>query len=374
MMSHRSGSRRRILGLAAAAATAVLVSGGAPGEAAKPATPAATAKTRSFVVTYFWNSMQTTDKECPTGLNPPPDKEAAISKLPADQQDAYRKDEAKSLRILSNRGPKGENVCLAPTLLPDPGFKLSQSPVQDGFDLEKAMGPGRVCKQVQVKNAFESGVDNQLSRVLGCIQHRRHDGFFPKYFVNQMRSGEYTYLIEITGIDDERNDPEVQVLLSASEDPIVLDTTGAPLSDASLQVTANTEYRHTFKGRIVDGVLTTAAKDRVRLPFGSVFPTLDITHAMMRLTFQPDGGVEGTLGGYQDWREYYKGNVSGGGIAETSGGPFQCTGLYYALKNAADGDRDPKTGECASISSAYRIEGVPAFAIHANDVKVAGTR
>ena len=35
--------------------------------------------------------------------------------------------------------------------------------------------------------------------------------------------------------------------------------------------------------------------------------------------------------------------------------------MYNALKRAADGMQDPVTGECNGISSAYDIEGVPAF-------------
>jgi hypothetical protein len=331
-------------------------------------------KTRTFVVSYVWNSFPGSDKDCPEGLNPAPDKEVAISRLPAEQQDAYRKDEAKSMRILSNRGPKGENVCTFPTVLPDPGFKISQSTVQDGFDLEKTLPASQVCKHPQMTNALgQTGVDNQLSRVLGCIQHRRANGFFPKYFVNQMRTGEYTYLVEVTGIDDERNDPSVEVGLYASDDPIVLDSSGRPLSHASLQITREEKYQHHLHGRIVDGVLTTDPKDIV-LPYGSVFPPLDLKNAMLRLTLKSDGTAEGALGGYQDWEAFYRANVSAGSIAETSGGPFQCTGFYYALKHAADGLKDPKTGECTAISAAYKIEAIQTYVIHPKRATVASAQ
>jgi hypothetical protein len=35
--------------------------------------------------------------------------------------------------------------------------------------------------------------------------------------------------------------------------------------------------------------------------------------------------------------------------------------LYNALKRAADGMKDLVTGQCDGISSAYDIEGIPAF-------------
>jgi hypothetical protein len=234
--------------------------------------------------------------------------------------------------------------------------------VQEGFDLARSLPAGQVCSHPKMLNpAGARVVDNQLSRVLGCIKNRRADGFFPKYFVNQMRSGEYAYLVEVTGDLDRNGD--VEVGLYASADPIVLDAAGRPLSHASLSVTSDPKYQHRLRGHIVNGVLTTDPAD-ILLPAGSVFPPLNLRNAVLRLTFKPDGSAEGALGGYQDWLAYYKANVAGGGIAETSGGPFQCTGLYYALKHAADGYKDPATGECTAISSAYRIEAIPAFVIH----------
>jgi hypothetical protein len=35
------------------------------------------------------------------------------------------------------------------------------------------------------------------------------------------------------------------------------------------------------------------------------------------------------------------------------------------MKRLADGDRDPKTGQCTSISTQYRIKAVPAFVVDA---------
>jgi hypothetical protein len=331
------------------------------------------AKTRSFVVTYFWNSISTAANDCPSGLAPGPDKEIAIARLPAEQRDEYRKSDQKIMRIISNRGPNGENVCTSPTVLPDPGFPVAQGNIEDGLDLETAGGPGpaQVCKHVELSSPNgEKGIDNQLSRVMACVQHRRADGFFPKYFVNQMRSGEYAYLIEVTGVDNDRDDAEVQVGLYASADPMVLDGSGKVLSHASLEVTSDPAYRQILRGRIDAGVLTTEPA-QIKLPSGSVFPPLELRNARLRLSLLPDGKAEGVLGGYQDWHAYYKANVSTGGISEMSGGPFQCSGLYYALQKAADAYPDPATGQCTAISSAYKIEAIQAFVIHpqSNDTK-----
>jgi hypothetical protein len=330
--------------------------------------PAAAESTgpRSFVVTFFWNAFSPSPNDCPEGLNPPPDKEIAISRLPAEKRDEYRSNDQKVLRIISKRGPNGEDVCAAPTSVPDPGFRVAQGGIQEGMNLKGPGGPppDQICRRVELSNpAGEAHVDNQLSRVLACIQHRRADGFFPKYFVNQMRSGEFAYLIEITGIDDSRGEGDVQVGLYASADPIVLDSSGRPLSHASLQVTNDPQYQHLLKAHIKDGVVVTEAAD-IHLPLGSVFQKLELRNAKLRLTLHSDGSAEGLLDGYQDWHTYYVANAGAGGIAETSGGPFQCPGLYHALQNAADAYPDPKTGECTFISAAYKIEAIHAFVIH----------
>jgi hypothetical protein len=332
--------------------------------------------TKSFVVTYFWNTFSTAQNDCPDGLAPGPDKEIAIARLPPEQREEYRKSDQKIMRIISNRGPNGENVCTSPTALPDPGFRVAQGGIQEGLELEGPTGlaPAQVCKHVELASPTgEAGVDNQLSRVMGCVQHRRPDGFFPKYFVNQMRSGEFAYLIEITGIDDERNDAEVQVGLYASADPMVLDSGGKALSHASLQITDDPAYRQVLRGRIENGVLLTEPA-HIKLPAASVFPPLELRSAKLRLSFTQDGKAEGLLAGYQDWRTYYKANTGNGGISEMSGGPFQCSGLYYALKNAADGYPDRDTGECTAISAAYKVEAIQSFIIHPqrNDSKIAG--
>ena len=46
-------------------------------------------------------------------------------------------------------------------------------------------------------------------------------------------------------------------------------------------------------------------------------------------------------------------------------GVHTCQGAYYALRENADGHRDPATGQCTSISTQYRIRAAPAFVVDA---------
>ena len=102
----------------------------------------------------------------------------------------------------------------------------------------------------------------------------------------------------------------------------------------------------------------------------------------------PDGGLQGYLAGYTPVEKMYdlqfgarhsknaKGELAplpqrlntSMGRAGALGN--SCTGSYAALYEAADGDRDPKTGRCTSISTQYKVKLAPAFVIDARTQSV----
>ena len=85
-----------------------------------------------------------------------------------------------------------------------------------------------------------------------------------------------------------------------------------------------------------------------------------LTKAKLRLNLKSDGSLDGILGGYISWADFYAGlAVQGPGLEACVTGDIP--GIYYLLKKHADADPDPKTGLNASISSAYYLEAVPAF-------------
>jgi hypothetical protein len=112
-----------------------------------------------------------------------------------------------------------------------------------------------------------------------------------------------------------------------------------------------------LRGRIVDGVITTDPVKKFQMNMG-LDPLLTMQDGQMRLEILADGNLKGVLAGYVDWRRIMEANSNSYG--EQFFG-YQSPGLYHALKRAADGMKDPITGECNSISAAYEIEGVPAY-------------
>ena len=52
---------------------------------------------------------------------------------------------------------------------------------------------------------------------------------------------------------------------------------------------------------------------------------------------------------------------TGRGASDALG--YMCAGMYHALRRVADGNPDPETGACTSVSTAYHFEATPAFII-----------
>ena len=66
--------------------------------------------------------------------------------------------------------------------------------------------------------------------------------------------------------------------------------------------------------------------------------------------------------GYENWQDIYRLLVHTGANDEL---PlfFTCPGVYRAFQRFADGDKDPKTGQCRAVSASYDIEVTPAHII-----------
>jgi len=331
-----------------------------------------TGQTKAFVVTWFAVAHDVTDDQCPTMNAKPAEEEyyTFMTKAEADKERAALADQGGANYEngqMEFRGPLKLNACMLPGILPDPGHVAPQTALARGLDLDGNDGTGKIgvntCKHKNYLSADgRSGIDNQLFTVQGCVPgYQGHKGFLMQYANEQMRNGLISILVQISGIDDEQNDDSVDVLVLYSKDPMAKNASGTQmLADYTFRLTDNPEYSYYFTklpGRIVNGVVVTEPVKRFQLNPGlSVIVTL--YDAAMRLEFMPDGNLKGVLGGYQDWRDAMA--LSGSSNSEFHYG-YQCPGLFNAFKRAADGLKDPVTGECNGISSAYDIEGVPAF-------------
>lgn len=279
-----------------------------------------------------------------------------------------------------NRGPiemraAGEEPlpddCLDPQANLDPGFRPMAAPgALDGFDLD-----GRVSTATQpaadecAHDDFsgpggELGYDNQLWRALGCIR-----GFQPGDAVAgvvdaAVRDGSMTILVDVRGVDDPRNDSEVEVQLFSSRDAPPLGADGSVLPFGTLGIDPDARYHGSVAaGRIENGILVAGPMDlRLRLNIQIVVGDLTFEDAYVRVILDPDGSATGAIHGYTPIEDVYE---VFGRQAGTIGGKealgYTCSGLHAALVSQADGGFDPATQSCSSLSAAYRFAAAPAF-------------
>jgi hypothetical protein len=342
----------------------------------------AAGKTLGFVVTT-WNRGIYESKfvdECPEGFNPSYD-EIWWKGLSKEDRAKYTDNGLRSRldRYFNaiRRGPNGEDVCMNPTAVKDPPLKLAEGPVSYGMDLDGGKDSPKSCPHQEFTGVDGTpGVDNQLFRLLGCVYGFRSFGQYEaNENENRKSNGKGVTLIEVTGVDDPRNDDAVQVSFYRAVDQYVLDAGGKFTPWSSYRIdTANGKprYASTVKGRIENGVLTTESGD-VNLPFYGNYTYMNqlIRDFRLRLEIGPDAATgKGTAAGYYDVDQlmFYVGGI--GPIH--SSGMANCPAIYVAAHELADGYPDPKTGKCTALSSAFNFAVVSAFIVHPGQARSAG--
>ncbi|MEO6717711.1 MAG: hypothetical protein ABIM50_10765 [Novosphingobium sp.] len=351
-----------------------------------------------FVVTEISYVLGSDAKEsgaCPAGMTAGVrGLTEALAKTPAgtrkdgETQQSYER----RLSLAVNTSADGQNICMNPAAgSPDPGWRMvtGRNLKVDGIDLDGGNRSADSCSHEEFQGTHgERGIDNQFYRVAGCTTGFQSTGQ-ANIFQIEMYTGSWGILLELTGVDDLRNDPDVQVGLFANADPIQLSAARAALPFATYAADHDPRYRATTRGRIVNGVLTIDPVDvRFHTVVNSMTDDRDLRGARLRLTFTPDGGMEGYLAGYTPVENMYdyeygsrhsknaKGELAPERLrVQTSIGRagalgHTCNGAYQALYQAADGNRDPKTGRCTSISTQYRIRVAPAFVVNASTKSV----
>jgi hypothetical protein len=272
------------------------------------------------------------------------------------------------------RGPKGEDVCWNPTVVKDPPLRTVKGRVSYGFDLDGSASGDATPKSCAHENFVSDkgvpGVDNQMYRLLGCHYGWRRNGVLDTFGNEERRnSGRGVVLMEITGIVDPRNSPQVEVAFYRAVDPFHIDSSGRILPHASYRIDMNggkPRYGAVARGRIVDGVLKTDPID-LQLPFygNSAYAEIDLRDMQLQLDLKPgaDGKVHGLAGGYYDFDKWWEYMLKIEFLIAT--GDWSCPALYTAARQLADGYPDPKTGDCTAISSAFKFDALPAFLVRA---------
>lgn len=330
------------------------------------------------------------DGTCPKGVSVGwPEQATKLpqpERLDGESDQDYRRRVQMALRKIA-QGPNGENLCGHPEAgKPDPlhySIVNSKLPVH-GIDLDgqNSQGDGECPHFDFVGMDGKPGVDNQFYRATGCLATMQPTGQMYLDTGSSMHTGSWGILIRLTGVDDIRNDDEVEVGIFQNADPIELSPSREPLMHATYAAHQDPKFRATTKGRIVNGVLTTVPVDFTYFrDVNNIILDSTLRDARLQMTLAEDGTMEGYLAGYAPAVQAYdshfgfrngrrpngepaSGEGSATGFALTAG--HSCTGIYYSLLEHADGHYDPNTGKCTSISMQYRIKAIPAFVV---DVK-----
>ena len=326
---------------------------------------------RGFVaIDFTFEQPVTAQNACPQGFNQN-EREFYLARLTAAERVAAADlpEGFDYLRMMDERG--GPDPCDQPTAFEDPGhLTLDGSGVAAGFDLDgvtstRANSGPEACPHQDFSSASGApGLDNALWRLLGCIKGYQRGDTIDEYAIENIKSGGRTILIEITDLDDLRDDADVGLGIYSRQDPIPASADGRLLPGGSLSMEADTRYRNVTRATLVDGVLTAGPLD-LRLDFDGQFLDADLhlENAQVRLEFTPDGGLRGLVGGYWDIEAVYDVYARQATRAGAYTVGFRCPALHAALARAADGSPDSETGACTAVSTAFRIEAIPAFVL-----------
>lgn len=351
-----------------------------------------------FVTTYFEHAISTQDASqsgaCPNGMSQ--SYRDIFRASPEGQQQAGESDLDHTRRV--QRGgrqlallPGGEMICMNPQAgAPDPHHRnvVGRNVPLVGIDLDgvdsRANGPTApgTCAHDDFRGVNgQRSVDNQWFRVAGCMRHyqpsARQTGI-----TLEMLQGSWGLLFTLSGVDDLRNDDDVELGIYSNADPIQMGAGNAPLPNATYASVQDPRFRATARGRIENSVLTTDPVDiRFRYVIVNLRMERELRRARVRFNVGANGSLEGILAGYTPIDSAYDldfafrsaVDVNGqptpfrlqvaGGTPDTIG--FTCQGVYRAFQEVADGDRDPSTGRCTSVSTQYEIRAIPAFIVDA---------
>lgn len=293
--------------------------------------------------------------ECPEGINDGP-REQFKTLYPPEEGVVYKFVDTQLER---------EGQIWNPTTDPEPKlhFKEAQGPTAIGLNLD-----GRVDPDDFTSPEGEPGIDNQMFRVLGCVDnYRGPDGSYRHFIQDYMRKFNYNrFLMELTNVDDLTNDDDVTVTLYRGKDPLMVDTLGdfTPGSTHRIDFRWGKSFIYHLRGKIKDGVLTTEPAD-VTFPESQArgVPYLLVRDWRVKLKLTPES-AEGLMAGYTDIERYYNSLGQNWSTHHRSYGAEPMPSEYRSMRKNADAYPDPETGHNTAISMAWEIKFVQAFILH----------
>ncbi len=305
----------------------------------------------------YWAVYQTPEgkTECPQGFNDGPREQFAL----------LFPDDGTKRTLMETQLARESEVYFPGTSKEPYPFYEAQGNTAIGLDLD-----GKTGAEDFVSPEGDEGIDNQLYRALGCVAgYRGPDGAIYHFENAYMQSyGVNRLMFEITGVDDLVNDDDVTVTTYRGLEDLMTDASGKDFAAGGTQrVDARWGKRfiQEFKGKIVDGVLTTEAKD-LGIPWSETFSTHSIQwvkDVRFNLKLTPQG-AEGLMGGYVDVDNWNLRFVRSWSTHHSSYGQVSAPSVYRALTRLADAYPDPETGKNTAVSAAMQVKFTQVYILH----------
>lgn len=236
-------------------------------------------------------------------------------------------------------------------------FRTYAGKVAAGIDLD-----GKTGKEDFAGPGGETGIDNQLWRVSGCVKALR-DSSDAANAKRTLMSALSPTLITIEGVDSLVDDPDVTVRVRSSVDPITRDGRGQILARATFTADPDPRYQAVGRGRIVEGVLVTEPFDLMMSYKEQILDApRDIRSARIRAKLNSDGTVDGSIYGYQTVESVYR-SIEQMTQAGANANGLSCPAMRRALDRFADGIPDARTRRATALSAAYHFYGSKAYVV-----------
>jgi hypothetical protein len=254
----------------------------------------------------------------------------------------------------------------------DPGMQEVTGKIALGFDLDNNPATGGFTSPDGVQ-----GIDNGFYRAVGCtypIRGAPGKAYEVDFSNDHMRDGLQTMVIRISGNQDYMNDDDVVVEFGSSPDHLVKDARSGVTPNYSYQIDPKSDKYTRLTGQIRNGQIYITNIKESRTIDMAYMETLAQTplvlyNAQLKIKFRPDGSIEGLLGGYRKWPEYYLKDAWQQPLLTGNGREtffhMDLIATYHALERNADGLPD-SSGRMMGISTAYVFSAVPAIVVNPN--------
>ena len=338
--------------------TAALVAGtclSAPVFAADGTGSPVPGRTIGYVMTSEYKAIWDTPDgklECPQGINNGPREEFKI---------LYTED--KKWTILESQLERESEVWY-PTLKPQEKLPHYESiaKVAFGIDLND-----KVDDNDYTDPDGNKGIDNQTQRAWGCTANYRSTSYNLGAFNNWRKYAYNIIVIELTDVDDLINDTDVTLTTYRGMDRPMTDATGAtylPGGTQRVDMRFGKDFIQKFKGKIVDGVLTTEGADYTEPSAGGGSNIANVRYygARWRLSLTGER-AQGILGGYMDIGDWNSAANQTRSTHHQAYGQAATPSIYRALMRNSD-YADPKTGQMIAISTAFKVGLTQVFVQH----------